>query len=209
MKTKNLILASLVITSLIGVGCKKKDAAAAAGASSGADKPTLTHYITSCVTAAGSANSASHKQWLTFSGSAYSYSELHFSDGACSTPLYTISTAGVYSIGSASAAPSGGYYIVFTLTSSNVTAYGTEGATLNTLCGAHWNATATSTYTSTTPGLSCGGGGIGVVAANTTIYNAFVVNGSVLSLGAFTETNPGTTVSSAIPTSTSVDLPVY
>src|SRR5437868_5366606 len=111
MKTKNLILASLVITSLIGAGCKKKAAAAADATDSGGNKPTLTHYITTCITAAGSANSASHKQWLTFSGSAYTYSELHFTDTGCSTPAYTISTAGVYSIGSASTAPSGGYYI--------------------------------------------------------------------------------------------------
>lgn len=210
MKIKKLTLACLVVVSIINTSCKKQ-AAAAPASGGGATTPTLTQYSSTCITMGGPTFSAnSYKNWLTFTGSTYSFSQLYFVDSGCATPAFTLSTSGTSAIGAATAAPSGGYLINFTPTFSAVTVYYSNSATsMNTLCGNHWNTTATSTYNTTSAGLNCGGGSLGIVPANTVIYNAFVVNGNTLSLGAFTQNNPGTTVSSSVATSTSVDIPSY
>lgn len=213
MKIKKLTLACLVVVSIINTGCKKQAAAApASGGGGGATTPTLTQYSSTCITMGGTTFSAnSYKNWLTFTGNTYSFSQLYFVDTGCATPAFTLSTSGTSAIGAATAAPSGGYLINFTPTFSAVTVYNTatDTAAMNTTCGNHWTAGATSTYNTTSAGLNCGGGSLGIVPANTVIYNAFVVNGNTLSLGAFTQNNPGTTVSSSVATSTSVDIPSY
>lgn len=211
MKTKKLFIASLLVASIINTGCKKSSSSTDAGASSGSSgssAPSLTHYITSCTTTTSAIYTAnSYKSWLQFTGSTYSWSQLYFSDSGCATPAFTLSTSGTFSEGAATSSPVGGYLINFTPTSSSVTTYNSLAATFNTYCGAHWTVAATATYNSTSAGLSCSL--LGLVPANTVIYNAFVVNGSTLSLGAFTQNNPGVTVSSGVATSTSVDIPVY
>lgn len=210
MKIKKLTLACLVVVSIINTGCKKQAAAPASGG--GATTPTLTRYSSTCITMGSPTfNANSYKNWLTFTGNTYTFSQLYFVDNGCATPAFTLSTSGTSAIGAATNAPSGGYLINFTPTSSVVTVYdsATDTAAMNTLCGNHWTAGVTSTYNTTSAGLNCGGGSLGIVPVNTVIYNAFVVNGSTLSLGAFTQNNPGTTVSSSVATSTSVDIPSY
>jgi hypothetical protein len=218
MKTKNLIFSGLLVITLIGAGCKQKDSqapAAAGGGGGGSGAPTLNRYITSCTTISDTYNANSKRVNLIFTGSTYSYSQFYFLDGACATPAFTFSTTGTFSIGSATASPSGGYLINFIPTTNYVTVYDiVDGSNSDTgfefisHCGTHWTA-AQKTYNASNSGLICGGGVFGLVPKNTTLYNVFVLSGGVLGLGAVTESNPGVSISSGVATSTSIDIPAY
>jgi hypothetical protein len=214
MKTKKIILACLVAFSLINLSCKKaeKTAASSGGSGGGTSTPTLSRYITSCTTLGGTVHAAnSIRVDLVFTGAIYDLNYFYYIDSGCATPAYTISLRGNFTIGVATTAPVNGFKINFTGTRTIVTNYTAASATsLNSLCGSHWTAGGpTSSYNATVPGLSCGGGAIGVSPSGTVIYNAFVINGSVLSLGAFTINDPGTTVIGSTPTSTSFDITNY
>lgn len=211
MKTKNVIISCLLALTLTSISCKKQAAVTATGGSGGSNVPTLGRYISTCITTSGTVYQAnSYKNWLIFNGTTYSFNQLYFIDSGCTTPAFTLSSGGTYSIGAATNAPAYGYNITFTLTSSTETAYTTAvRSDLNTYCGANWSTVnpVPTTYNSTTPGLSCSA--LGIVSVNTSVYNAFVINGTQFSLGTFTQSNPGVTVQGSVATSTSINLNAY
>lgn len=196
--------------SIINSGCKKDAVVAAVNEGAGLG-PALTKYITSCTTTSGPTYGAnSYKIDLSTTGSStYSLAYFYYSGSGCTGQVYAMTIGGTYVRGTAVNSPSGSYLITFTPTSSSVTAYdSTTAGLLNTGCGSHWSTGGgTTTYISTTPGLICGA--LGIAAANTPIYNNYIVNGSTLSMGSFTNNNPGATSMGSIPTTSSVNLSHY
>jgi hypothetical protein len=209
MKTKNIFISSLLALTLISIGCKKQEAATTTGG--GSSVPTLTRYQATCHTTGGTVyNAQSYRMSLTFTGSTYSYSQLYYTDTGCSSSAYSLSSSGTFAIGAVTTSPAYGFKINFTPTNSTITVYdfGTAAGQMNSTCtGTTFSTSATSTYNANSSGLNCSA--LGLVAANTVIYNAFVLSGSTFSLGAFSQNNPGTPVSGSVATSTSVDLINY
>jgi hypothetical protein len=212
MKTKNIIISCLLALTLTSIGCKKEAPVTTTGGGGGSSTPTLTRYQSTCISTGGAVYTANSFLYsLTFTGSTYSFSRFYYTSGACTGSAFTVSSAGTFAIGSATTAPAYGFNITFTPTQQTMTLYNFAGAaaSLNSTCGgATWNTGAISTFNANSSGFSCATG-LGLVAANTPIYNAFVINGSLLSLGTMTYNNPGVAFLGGVATSTSIDIPSY
>lgn len=211
MHTQNkFVIASLllIVSSACNLPGSSSDSTPAAGGSSG---PTLSGNFATPCTALGTTlfGTSTHvKRVFNFTGAAFSYSVLFFTSSACTTETYTTALAGAFAVGSVTSSPAGGNVINFVITTSSVTVYDFSGtsAAINTACSTSFSSGAGALLLTSSSGLSCSGGGISIPAANANVYNAFVLNGTTLSMGTVGYNIPGVASLGSLPTSTSIDF---
>lgn len=213
MKLLTVCLAATLIFGCKKEDDKKEDTADGGGSTPLVSAPTLSGtYASNCYPISGAAISTETLyQYRVFFGAGgianeYEFAKVFASNSSCTTAVYQSLQEGVFTVGSETTTPAGGWQISFTTTGSVLITWGNAATTaVQAGCNSNimWNSSGPNSFGNVTGNFACAS--ISIRPANTDFFNVFVENGNSIQIGLPID-DPGVLTSGAVPTTVSLTL---